>query len=136
MITALDTNVLLDIWVPDPVFGEKSWRAVMAADERGGLDICEVDYSELAPRFATQAEFDRMLDDLDIKVMPVPRMAAFQAGHAWDRYRKAGGKRTRIMADFLIGAHAASAADQFITRDQGFYRSHFSQLVVIDPALL
>lgn len=68
--------------------------------------------------------------------MPVPRIAAFQAGHVWDRYRKAGGRRTRIMADFLIGAHAAFGADQFITRDRGFYRRHFTQLTIIDPSLL
>lgn len=135
MITALDTNILLDVFAPDPVFGSKSWQAVVAADERGSLVICEVVYAELAPRFTTQDAFDRMLDELDIKVVAVPRMAAFQAGHAWDRYRKAGGKRTRIMADFLIGAHAALAADQFITRDQGFYRSHFAKLVIIDPSM-
>lgn len=135
MITALDTNVLLDVLAPDPVFGPKSWQAMVEADGRGGLVICEVVYAELAPRFATQDSFDRMLDDLDIKVTSVPRRAAFQAGHAWERYRKAGGKRTRIMADFLIGAHAALAADQFMTRDQGFYRSHFTRLVIMDPSL-
>ena len=134
MITALDTNVLLDIWLPDPVFAQKSWEAVVAADERGGLVICEVVYAELAPRFATQEAFDRLLDDLGIKVTPVPKRAAFQAGHAWDRYRKAGGKRTRIMADFLIGAHASVVADQFMTRDQGFYRSYFARLAVFDPS--
>lgn len=42
MITALDTNVLLDVWVSDPVFGESSRLALMAADARGSLVICEV----------------------------------------------------------------------------------------------
>jgi predicted nucleic acid-binding protein len=133
VITALDTSVLLDIWLPDPVFGPRSAEAIMQADEQGGLTICEIVYAELASRFATQAAFDRLLDSLDIKVTPVPRIAAFQAGRAWDSYRKAGGKRTRIMADFLIGAHASVVADQFITRDQGFYRSHFTKLNLIDP---
>ena len=54
MITALDTNVLLDVFTPDPVFGPKSWQAMIDADGRGGLVICEVVYAELALRFATQ----------------------------------------------------------------------------------
>lgn len=134
MITALDTNVLLDIWLPDPVFGSKSAAVIQQADEQGGLVICEIVYAELASCFSTQTAFDRLLDELDIKVTAVPRQAAFQAGHAWKLYHQAGGKRTRIMADFLIGAHAAFAADQFITRDQGFYRRHFGQLKITDPA--
>lgn len=66
---------------------------------------------------------------------PVTRPAAYAAGQAWHRYRRAGGPRTRIMADFLIGAHATCAADQFITRDRGFYRSHFIELTIVDPSL-
>lgn len=134
MITALDTNVLLDIWVPDPVFAPKSWQTVMTADERGGLVICEMVYAELAVRFDTQAAFDHMLDELDIKVTSVPRIAAYHAGRAWHRYRQTGGKRTRIMTDFMIGAHALFVADQFITRDQGFYRSYFGKLAIVDPS--
>ena len=134
MITALDTSVLFDIWLPDPVFGPKSAEAVMSADDQGGLIICEVVYAELATRFPVQADFDQLLDELDVKVTPVPRAAAFMAGRAWDGYRKAGGKRTRIMADFLIGAHALVVADQFITRDRGFYRGYFTKLKLIDPS--
>lgn len=134
MITALDTNVLLDVWLPDPVFGPKSSEAVMQADDQGGLVICEVVYAELATRFQSQNAFDRLLDDLDIKVTSVPRAAAFMAGRAWKDYRAAGGKRDRIMADFLIGAHALVVADRFITRDRGVYRRYFSRLKLIDPS--
>lgn len=136
MITALDTNVLLDLWVSDPAFGEKSRQAMMAADAQGSLVICEVVYAELSSRFTMQAALDRRLDELEIEVRPVTRPAAYAAGHAWARYRQSGGPRTRIMADFLIGAHAAVAADRFMTRDRGFYRGHFAKLVIVDPSLL
>ncbi len=133
MITALDTNILLDIWLPDPVFGPLSWEAMLKADEQGGLIICEVVYAELASRFPSQAVFDARLDDLDIKVTAVPRLAAYQAGMARESYRRAGGKRTRIIADFLIAAHASVVADRLLTRDQGFYRTYFPRLKIIDP---
>jgi predicted nucleic acid-binding protein len=47
MITAIDTNILLDIFLPDPVFGEKSLSAVESAFEKGALVICNVVYAEL-----------------------------------------------------------------------------------------
>jgi predicted nucleic acid-binding protein len=52
---------------------------------------------------------------------------------AWRRYRGRGGRRTRIVSDFLIGAHALSAADRLLTRDRGFYRRYFAGIKVLDP---
>lgn len=34
-------------------------------------------------------------------------------------HRKAGGKRNRLMADFIIGAYTLRQADRLLTRDRG-----------------
>ncbi|MDE3244306.1 MAG: type II toxin-antitoxin system VapC family toxin, partial [Nitrospirota bacterium] len=65
------------------------------------------------------------------KVVPFTADHAYTAGVAHAAYRKAGGKRQRILADFLIGAHAFHEADQLLTRDRGFYRRYFSGLAVL-----
>ena len=51
-----------------------------------------------------------------------------------NRYRKAGGKRLRLIADFLIGAHAAMRATRLATKDDGFFRAQFRKLSVVRPA--
>ncbi len=59
--------------------------------------------------------------------------ASLSASSAWKLYRSKGGRRERVVADFLIGAHALCQADRLLTRDRGFYRSYFSSLEVLDP---
>lgn len=134
MITALDTNVLLDILIPDERFFERSLATIQAAADEGSLVICDPVYAELCGQFRSQLECDRFLQENRIGVERVSRQAMWTASLAWHRYRRAGGKRDRILADFLIGGHALCQTSRLVTRDRGAYRKYFRDLPIMDPS--
>src|SRR5262245_50920742 len=116
MITALDTNVLLDVLVPNEKFYEASVAALESAATSGSLIICDLVYAELCIHFSTQRDCDAFLADNEIRVEALTRVAHFTASRAWHDYRKQGGQRSRILADFLIGAHAQTQATRLLSR--------------------
>jgi predicted nucleic acid-binding protein len=133
MITAIDTNILLDILVPNEEFYEVSADALQESATAGSLAICDIVYAELCIHFRVQHDCDSFLESNEIRVQALTREAHFLASRAWRTYREQGGKRTRILADFLIGAHAQKQAMRLLSRDRGFYRKLFPSLVLCDP---
>ena len=131
MISAIDTNILLDVFLPDEEFASGSSKMLKMAFDEGALVICDIVYAELVPQFKGRAELDRTLKTLNVSISSVDTDIAFMAGEKWSLYRKSGGKRERIITDFLIGAHAMKKADRFLTRDRGFYQSYFPELKMI-----
>jgi predicted nucleic acid-binding protein len=51
MISAVDTNMLLDILIPNPQHCLTSKRLLEEALLQGALVVCEIVYSELAAQF-------------------------------------------------------------------------------------
>ena len=131
MITALDTSVLLDVLVNDPEHADRSEALLFQVYRQGTLIISPAVYAELVPQARTRDELDGWLRATRIQVVSFAVDHAYTAGVAYAAYRKAGGKRQRILADFLIGAHAFHEADQLLTRDRGFYRRCFSGLTIV-----
>lgn len=137
MKTAVDTSVLLDVLQGHPVFGEGSKRALQRAYDAGSLLACDVVWAELGAHFPDEEVFAEAARTLHLRFDPLLPEAAALAGRLWrESRRKAKGSRVprdRVVADFLIGAHARHQADALLTRDGRFYRQRFAELRVIDP---
>jgi predicted nucleic acid-binding protein len=133
MITAVDTNVLIDIFKTDPAFGSQSAALLRRCMTEGRLVACEVVWSELTAMFPSKDALDKNMRLLRVEFLPLTREASHIAGMHWKQYLKRGGKRTRLLTDFLVASHAQVQCDQLLTRDQGFYRDYFDELVVVDP---
>jgi predicted nucleic acid-binding protein len=134
MITGIDTNVLLDILLPNEQFYSATAAALEDSATAGSLVICDIVYAELCVHFESQRDCDAFLESNEIRVQALTREAHFLASRAWRTYRRQGGKRTRILADFLIGAHAYTQATRLLSRDRGFYHQLFPSLNLCDPA--
>ena len=128
MITAVDTSVLLDVFLADDRYGEQSKEQLRAAYDSGAIIICDIVYAELVPAFRDRAVLDRALREINATTSPVDTAIAYDAGVRWMRYRQSGGPRKRIITDFLIGAHAVAVAQTFLTRDRGFFSTYFPEL--------
>jgi len=152
MITAVDTNVLLDVLIPDAPQGEESERTLAEAVRFGAVVISEPVYAELAAHFVHRTSLDGFLEDTGIRLEPSGAEALHRAGMAWSEYirrrplpffcpqcgaaqdvrcERCGASvqpRQHVLADFLIGAHALVRTDRLLTRDRGYYGTYFPEL--------
>ena len=135
MITALDTNVLLDICLPDPTHGPASREKLKECLAAGAVVVCEVVYAELACAFPSQETLRETLTVLGVSLEPSSEKALWHSAQIWKKaiMRGEDAMRRRILADFLIGSHALTHADRLLTRDRGFYRDYFKGLRVLAP---
>ena len=133
MITAVDTSILLDVFLPDKAFAADSSRLLKLAYDEGALIMCDIVYAELVPQFEERSLLDNTLATINVTLSSVDTEVAYLAGKKWGLYRKSGGTRKRIITDFLIGAHAVTKAERFLTRDRGFYKSYFPELKILSP---
>jgi predicted nucleic acid-binding protein len=135
MITALDTNVLLDILTGNPEYVELSTSVLLSQASRGALIISNIVFAELAAAFhGDMGKLELFLSDAGIMRVSEIQETLALAGRNWRIYRQGGGTRQRILPDFLIGAHAQHQADCLLTRDRGFYRNYFTGLTIIEPS--
>ena len=155
MITAVDTNILLDILLKDPEFWKKSAELIDEHSAVGSLLISQAVYTELLAFFLGNKQFkepvselDRFLRDFRIQVSGFSKEDLVLAAETWQKVSKADKVacpkcgalnsfscrkcnapilwRNHIITDFLIGAHAKNNADVMLTRDRGYYKRYFT----------
>jgi predicted nucleic acid-binding protein len=138
MITALDTNVPSALWSGKP-FAAAVAAALARAAQDGGLLICGPVYAELLAYPGATAEFvDQFLDvtriTIEFDLHPdIWREAGKRfAGYCQRRRHSGGGEPKRLLVDFLVGAHAFTAAGRLFTLDPVRYRKDFPELQVVD----
>lgn len=154
MITAVDTNILFDILIPDEDFVQSSKKMMERYAEKGQLIICEIVYAELASQFPSPKELRDFLSDTGIRLVYSSEETLSLAGKRWKAYsknrdirlqcpkcgkrisiscpacRNAIFTRQHIISDFIIGAHALKQAEILISRDRGFYKAYFKDLKI------
>lgn len=138
MTTAVDTNVLVALWNEDDALNTMARAALDAAFERGGLVIAAPVFAELlALPSRKEAFLDSFFRQTGISVdwdlhEAIWRAAgrAFQAYVARRRKQRELGSR-RILADFLIGAHALQNGFGLLTLDDRLYRAAFPRLSIV-----
>lgn len=131
--TAVDSSVLLDVFSADPHHGAASQEILRKCWSEGGLVGCEVVWAEIRPRFSSDEALLKVANKIALGFDSIIREAALLAGTTWKKYHEKGGKRDRMIPDFLIAAHAFLQADRFLTRDRGFYRTYFPTLTILEP---
>jgi predicted nucleic acid-binding protein len=133
LIVLVDSNVLLDVMTDDPVWYGWSVGQMNGLAINNELAINDIIYSELAPSFSRFEELSLTVEDMGLRLRPMPRAALFLAGKVYRSYRRAGGMKTGVLPDFFIGAQAAVEALPVLTRDIRRYSTYFPTVDLITP---
>lgn len=138
MTTAIDTNVIVALWNAQDSLNTLARTALDGALGRGGLVIAAPVFAELlAAPSRNEAFLDSFCRDTGIAVDWDLNQAVWRtAGRAFSQYvtrrrKQADASPRRILADFLIGAHAQQNGYRLLTLDDRLYRAAFPRLVIV-----
>ncbi|MBW1765887.1 MAG: PIN domain-containing protein [Deltaproteobacteria bacterium] len=129
----VDSNVVLDIFLDDPVWAEWSESALGKYDATAKLYINPIVYSEVSIGFERIEELESAINRGGFQILEIPKEALFLAGKAFEKYKKRKGMKRSPLPDFYIGAQAAVLDLDLITRDVSRYRTYFPTVRLISP---
>jgi predicted nucleic acid-binding protein len=134
-MTLVDTNVLLDVLQGDAVWADWSRAALNLAAAQDTLFINPLVYAELSLAFVRVEELEAVVHEAGLEYRELPKEALFLGAKAFQAYRRGHPSRTRVLPDFLIGAHAAVTGAALLTRDRRTYRTWFPTVRLIAPEM-
>ncbi|MBV9658261.1 MAG: type II toxin-antitoxin system VapC family toxin [Verrucomicrobia bacterium] len=130
---AVDTSVLLAIFKGEP--RDELWlETLQSAAEAASLLVSSIVLAEVRLFFPSDEACRKALRDLDLKHSSLTEDASLLAGKIFRSYRNEGGRRTTILPDFLVAAHAATQAESLATEDRGYLRAYFPNIRLLTPA--
>jgi predicted nucleic acid-binding protein len=129
----VDTNVLLDVIQDDATWADWSISQLRSQAKVHQLVINPVIYAEISLAFERIETLDKVLEDMQLPLMELPKPALFLAAKAFLAYRRRGGLKRNVLSDFYIGAHAAVMDWPVLTRDRSKYETYFPVVKLIAP---
>lgn len=129
----VDSNVLIDLIEGTSAWSEWSRHAVAKAQAIGPLVINHIIVAELASLIEDEEGLEAMIASFGLSIVAFDIAGALRSGKAFHDYRRRGGKRTAILADFLIAGHASALGASLMTRDKRKIASYFPELTLITP---
>jgi predicted nucleic acid-binding protein len=105
--------------------------AARCASAQDQLAINDIVYAELSIGYRRVEQLDAMIAGAGLVNAMISRPLLFLAANAFQRYRSAGGRRTGVLPNFFIGAHAVVSDTMLITRGATRYRSYFPGIMLI-----
>jgi len=137
MTTAIDTDVVVALWDRDPTLSLAAQTALEGAFNRGNLVVSAPVFAELiAAPGRTETFVNSFLEETGIVIdWELDEAAWRHAGRAFQRYAERRRKQRdsgsrRILADFLIGAHAQTKSYRLLTLDERLYKAAFPTLTI------
>ena len=129
----VDTCALIDVATGDAVWADWSAAQLELWSRRGPLIVNDIIYAELATGYDRIEALEQFFTAAGLQMRPLSRSALYLAGRARTLYRKRAGTHAGLLADFLIGAHAADLGCPVLTRDAARFISYFPQLPLVTP---
>lgn len=129
----VDACVVIDVLEDDRRWAGWSQAQLETWSARGPLLINAVIYAELAAYAASRESLEAEVAAAGLAMREFPRDALFLAGRAHAAYRRRGGARAGVLADFLVGAHAAVLQIPILTRDVARFRAYFPTVRLVSP---